>query len=43
VENPRGVSRGVARAELDGNSLPIPANIPVVNDGVEHQVLIILG
>ena len=43
VENPRGVSRGVARVELDGKLLPNLANIPVVDDGIEHQVLVILG
>ena len=43
IENPRNVSRGVRRAELDGKPLPNSANIPLVDDGLEHQVLIILG
>jgi cyclic beta-1,2-glucan synthetase len=43
IENPRNVSRGVRRAELDGKPLPNSANIPLVDDGIEHQVLIILG
>jgi cyclic beta-1,2-glucan synthetase len=43
VENPRGVSRGISRVELDGNLLPNTANIPIVDDGAEHQVLVILG
>jgi cyclic beta-1,2-glucan synthetase len=43
VENPRSVSRGIYRAELDGRQLPNSANIPLVDDGVEHQVLVILG
>jgi cyclic beta-1,2-glucan synthetase len=43
VENPRSASRGVARVELDGKPLPNSANIPLVDDGVEHQVLVVLG
>jgi len=43
VENPQHVSRGVARAELDGKRIVNSANIPLVDDGVEHQVLVILG
>jgi len=43
VENPQGVSRGIARAELDGMPSPIGANIPLVDDGIEHQVLVVLG
>jgi cyclic beta-1,2-glucan synthetase len=43
VENPRGVSRGVARVEFDGNAVPGPANIPLADDGVEHQIVVILG
>ena len=43
VENPHSISRGVARAELDGKPLPGSVNIPLVNDGAEHQVLIVLG
>jgi cyclic beta-1,2-glucan synthetase len=43
VENPRSVSRGIYRAELDGRQLPNSANIPLVDDGVEHQILVILG
>ena len=43
VENPKHVSRGVDRAELDGKRIANPANIPLVDDGVEHQVLVILG
>jgi cyclic beta-1,2-glucan synthetase len=43
VENPGSVCRGVARAELDGKPLPNSANIPLVEDGAEHQVLVILG
>ena len=43
VENPRSVCRGVARVELDGKPLSKSSNIPLVNDGNEHQVLVILG
>jgi len=44
VENPRGVSRGVARTELDGEDLPINQSvIPLTDDGATHQVRIILG
>jgi cyclic beta-1,2-glucan synthetase len=44
VENPHGVSRGVARATLDGNALPDgPARVPLVDDGETHAVRVILG
>jgi cyclic beta-1,2-glucan synthetase len=44
VDNPRGVSRGVACAELDGAALPgHPARIPLADDGAIHQVRVILG
>jgi cyclic beta-1,2-glucan synthetase len=43
VENPSSVTRGVALTELDGKLLAGPANIPLADDGVEHQVLIVLG
>jgi cyclic beta-1,2-glucan synthetase len=44
VENPRGVSRGVARATLDGKTLPGgPARVPVVDDGETHNVRVTLG
>lgn len=43
VENPRGVCRGVATVEFDGNAVPSPANIPLADDGKEHQVVVILG
>jgi cyclic beta-1,2-glucan synthetase len=43
VENPRGVSRGVARVEFDGKAVPGPANIPLADDGIEHQIIVILG
>ena len=43
VENPAGVSRGVARVELDGKSVAGAANIPLLDDGAEHQILVVLG
>ncbi len=44
VENPRGVSRGIARVTLDGKLLPDgPARVPLVVDGATHKVHVILG
>jgi cyclic beta-1,2-glucan synthetase len=43
VENPRGVSRGVTRLSLDGTPLPDDALVPLVDDGGEHQVQVVLG
>jgi cyclic beta-1,2-glucan synthetase len=44
VENPNGVSRGVASAELDGRTLPDGlTRVPLVDDGQAHKVCVILG
>ena len=43
VENPHGVSRGVASTELDGGLLPAGARIPLVDDSATHHVRVILG
>ena len=51
VENPRGITRGVAHvevdgrvlAERDGRSSPRGAEIPLVDDGATHAVRIVLG
>ena len=44
VENPRGVARGMAYAELDDQRLANgPTVIPLVNDGQTHRVRLILG
>ncbi len=43
VENPRGVSHGISKVDFDGKSVPGPANIPLQDDGVEHQILVVLG
>ena len=43
VENPNGVCRGVARISLDGTVLAKDALIPLLNDGSEHRVEVLLG
>jgi cyclic beta-1,2-glucan synthetase len=44
VENPQGVSRGVASTELDGGKLTGDgATIPLADDGATHQVRVVLG
>jgi cyclic beta-1,2-glucan synthetase len=44
VENPQGVSRGVASVELDGRMLEGEgAAIPLVDDGATHRVRVVLG
>ena len=43
VENPSGVSRGVAAIEFDGKSLPPNAAIELRDDGTVHRVRIVLG
>jgi cyclic beta-1,2-glucan synthetase len=44
VENPRGVSRGVALVELDGVAVPASdGGIALVDDDTTHRVRIVLG
>jgi cyclic beta-1,2-glucan synthetase len=44
VENPRGVSRGVTRVELDGQALSEErTRIPLADDGATHRVRVVLG
>jgi cyclic beta-1,2-glucan synthetase len=44
VENPAGVSRGIAHAEIDGVVLTgAPARVTLVDDGKTHRVRIVLG
>ena len=45
IDNPQGVSRGIAHAELDGKTLPAGANarIALVDDGNTHSVRLVLG
>jgi cyclic beta-1,2-glucan synthetase len=42
VENPSGVNRGVKQIKLDGNVLN-GNEIPLLDDGVQHQVNVLLG
>jgi len=43
VENPSSVTRGVALTELNGKLLGGWANIPLADDGAEHEIHIVLG
>ncbi len=43
VDNPRGVCRGVTSLSLDGTPLHREALVPLVDDGREHQVAVVLG
>jgi cyclic beta-1,2-glucan synthetase len=44
VENPHGVTRGVARVELDGLPItPGPEGLGLVSDGRTHRVRVVLG
>jgi cyclic beta-1,2-glucan synthetase len=43
VDNPQGVSRGVASIELDGRTLTDAAAIALVDDGATHAVRVLLG
>jgi cyclic beta-1,2-glucan synthetase len=44
VENPQGVSRGVRSVTLDGNVISgDQAVIPLVDDGADHTVRVVLG
>ena len=44
VENPHGVSRGIARAELDGEEMPDNrALFPLKDDGAIHRITVVLG
>jgi cyclic beta-1,2-glucan synthetase len=44
VENPHGVSRGVAYAALDGRTLPPgPLRVALLDDGATHKLRVILG
>jgi cyclic beta-1,2-glucan synthetase len=42
VRNPSGVSRGVVRLELDGLDIT-GQDVPVVDDGVAHRIVVVLG
>jgi cyclic beta-1,2-glucan synthetase len=43
VENPKGVCRGVSRVQLDGVPLEGDALVPLLDDGREHEVEVVLG
>ena len=43
VENPAGVSRGVKLIEADGKPLSSGPNIPLIDDGGNHQIHVVLG
>ena len=44
VENPNGVSRGIATVEIDGVVQPRgPASLALVDDGASHRVRVVLG
>jgi cyclic beta-1,2-glucan synthetase len=44
VENPHGVSRGIASAELDGEAISeVPIRVSLVDDGKLHSILAVLG
>jgi cyclic beta-1,2-glucan synthetase len=43
VENPDGVCRGIARITLDDEAREDEALIPLVDDGCEHRVGVLLG
>jgi cyclic beta-1,2-glucan synthetase len=43
VENPRGICRGISSISADGTFVIGRANIPLADDGAEHQILITLG
>ncbi len=44
VENPDGVRRGIAFAEVDGTTLTErPLRLKLLDDGVTHHVLVRLG
>jgi len=42
VLNPDRQSRGISRATLDGRAVD-PAAVPLVDDGILHQVHIVMG
>ena len=44
VENPQGVQRGVAAAELDGMTITVrPLSVPLKDDGAVHRLQVRLG
>jgi cyclic beta-1,2-glucan synthetase len=43
VENPSSVMRGIALTRVDGKMLPGKATISLVDDGAEHEILVVMG
>jgi cyclic beta-1,2-glucan synthetase len=43
VDNPNAVCRGVSGISLDGTPLPAGALVPLSDDGLEHEVQVVLG
>jgi cyclic beta-1,2-glucan synthetase len=44
VENPNGVTRGIATIEVDGNPLSgALGSVPLISDGATHRVRVVLG
>jgi cyclic beta-1,2-glucan synthetase len=44
VENPKGVSRGVSRLELDGQPLPDGSkSVQLADDAASHRIRVVLG
>jgi cyclic beta-1,2-glucan synthetase len=43
VENPSGVSHGVNLIEMDGKTLTTFPHIPLVDDGTEHRLRVVIG
>ncbi|WP_432742614.1 glucoamylase family protein [Methylobacter sp. G7] len=43
VNNPDGVSKGIVSIELDGVAQAEGEGIPLLNDGQNHQVLVLMG
>jgi len=43
VKNPKGVCRGVSGISLDGTPIPGGELVPLVDDGREHRVEVVLG
>jgi cyclic beta-1,2-glucan synthetase len=43
VENPNGVTRGVASVEIDGTFVPHSSGIPLAGDGATHSIRVALS
>ncbi len=43
VNNPSGVSRGIASVSIDGTIVVGHANVPLVDDGAAHRVIVEMG